>query len=166
MKRSRLIEIPEMRRIRRLHFIGIGGAGMSGSGAVAGQLTSSQLTHPQVKARNAIIATDIEGARKRAKAADRAVRAGKKLGPLHGVPMTIKEANWQVGTPTTWGMEMWRDWTAPVDGLGVRLERAVDGRLPAEPARVQHSGRRHRVAQGQGRPGEHRAGNQAPEADD
>lgn len=30
MKRSRLIEIPEMRRIQRLHFIGIGGAGMCG----------------------------------------------------------------------------------------------------------------------------------------
>lgn len=29
-KRSRLIEIPEMRRIRRIHFIGIGGAGMCG----------------------------------------------------------------------------------------------------------------------------------------
>jgi UDP-N-acetylmuramate--alanine ligase len=29
-QRSRLIEIPEMRRIRRLHFIGIGGAGMCG----------------------------------------------------------------------------------------------------------------------------------------
>jgi UDP-N-acetylmuramate--alanine ligase len=28
--RSRLIEIPEMRRIRRIHFIGIGGAGMCG----------------------------------------------------------------------------------------------------------------------------------------
>ena len=28
--RSRLIEIPEMRRIRRLHFIGVGGAGMCG----------------------------------------------------------------------------------------------------------------------------------------
>ena len=38
-----------------------GGAGMSGSGAVAGQLTSSQLNHPQVKARNAIIATEAPG---------------------------------------------------------------------------------------------------------
>lgn len=28
--RSRLIEIPEMRRVRRIHFVGIGGAGMSG----------------------------------------------------------------------------------------------------------------------------------------
>lgn len=28
--RTRLIEIPEMRRIRRIHFVGIGGAGMSG----------------------------------------------------------------------------------------------------------------------------------------
>lgn len=29
-KRSRVIEIPEMRRIRRIHFVGIGGAGMCG----------------------------------------------------------------------------------------------------------------------------------------
>lgn len=29
-QRTRLIEIPEMRRIRRLHFVGIGGAGMCG----------------------------------------------------------------------------------------------------------------------------------------
>ncbi len=48
---------------------------------------------------NAIIATDIEGARKRAKAADKAVKAGKKLGPLHGVPMTIKESYDVAGLP-------------------------------------------------------------------
>jgi amidase len=52
---------------------------------------------------NAIIAMDVEGARKRAKAADRAVKAGKKLGPLHGVPMTIKESYNVTGLPTTWG---------------------------------------------------------------
>jgi amidase len=52
---------------------------------------------------NAILAMDVEGARKRAKAADRAVKAGKKLGPLHGVPMTIKESYNVTGLPTTWG---------------------------------------------------------------
>jgi len=52
---------------------------------------------------NAVIAMDVEGARKRAKAADKAVKAGKKLGPLHGVPMTIKESYNVTGLPTTWG---------------------------------------------------------------
>ncbi len=57
---------------------------------------------------NAIIATDIEGARKRAKAADKAVKAGKKLGPLHGVPMTIKES-FDVSSPsrTRWWPSAW-----------------------------------------------------------
>jgi amidase len=58
---------------------------------------------------NAIIATDIEGARKRAKAADKAVKAGKKLGPLHGVPMTIKESFNVAGYPTTWGIPALKD---------------------------------------------------------
>ena len=58
---------------------------------------------------NAIIAMDIEGARKRAKAADKAVKAGKKLGPLHGVPMTIKESYNVVGLPTTWGSPALKD---------------------------------------------------------
>ena len=40
---------------------------------------------------HSIIATDIPGARKRAKAADRALSKGEVWGPLHGVPMTIKE---------------------------------------------------------------------------
>src|SRR6185312_11502554 len=58
---------------------------------------------------NAIIATDIEGARKRAKAADKAVKSGKKLGPLHGVPMTVKESYDVVGFPTTWGSPALKD---------------------------------------------------------
>src|SRR5690349_20909426 len=58
---------------------------------------------------NAVIATDIEGARKRAKAADRAVKSGKKLGPLHGVPMTIKESYDVAGFPTTWGHAAFKD---------------------------------------------------------
>ncbi len=39
---------------------------------------------------NAIIWMDTEKARKRARAADAALKKGKRLGPLHGIPMTIK----------------------------------------------------------------------------
>ena len=66
---------------------------------------------------NAIIATDIEGARKRAKAADKAVKAGKKLGPLHGVPMTIKESFDVAGFPTTWGDPAFKDKIAKQNSL-------------------------------------------------
>jgi amidase len=58
---------------------------------------------------NAVIATDFEAARKRAKAADKAVKAGKKLGPLHGVPMTMKESYDIAGFPTTWGHPAYKD---------------------------------------------------------
>jgi amidase len=41
---------------------------------------------------NAIIWLDAERARKRAKEADAALAKGQVWGPLHGVPMTIKES--------------------------------------------------------------------------
>src|SRR5512139_2736458 len=66
---------------------------------------------------NAIIATDIEGARKRARASDKAVKAGKKLGPLHGVPMTIKESFDVAGLPTTWGDPAFKDTIAKQNSL-------------------------------------------------
>ena len=53
---------------------------------------------------NAIIWMDRDKARKRAKAADAALRKGNRFGPLHGVPMTIKESYNVAGSPTTWGL--------------------------------------------------------------
>ncbi|HTR86856.1 MAG TPA: amidase [Reyranella sp.] len=73
---------------------------------------------------NAVIATDIEGARKRAKAADKAVKAGKKLGPLHGVPMTFKESYDVAGLPTTWGNPEFKNHKAEKNALSV--QRMVD----------------------------------------
>lgn len=73
---------------------------------------------------NAVVVRDFDRAREAAKAADAALARGERK-PLLGVPMTVKEANWLAGTPTTWGMEMWRDWKAPVDGLAIdRLKAA------------------------------------------
>ena len=41
---------------------------------------------------NAIVWMDRASARKRARAADAALKKGKRFGPLHGVPMSIKES--------------------------------------------------------------------------
>ena len=53
---------------------------------------------------NAIIVTDLERARRRADEADAALTRGENSGPLHGVPMTVKESFDVVGMPTTWGL--------------------------------------------------------------
>src|SRR6476620_3464014 len=58
---------------------------------------------------NAIIWMDRDKARKRAKAADAALKKGKRLPPLHGVPMTIKESFQVAGSPTTWGVPAMKD---------------------------------------------------------
>ena len=53
---------------------------------------------------NAIIATDIPAARKRAREADAALSRKEFWGPLHGVPITIKDSFDVVGMPSTWGV--------------------------------------------------------------
>ena len=52
---------------------------------------------------NAIVILDDERARKRAKRADRAAGKSDWWGPLHGLPMTVKESFDVEGLPTTWG---------------------------------------------------------------
>lgn len=52
---------------------------------------------------NALVVLDDKRARERAKQADRAARKGDWWGPLHGVPMTVKESFDIEGLPTTWG---------------------------------------------------------------
>jgi amidase len=74
---------------------------------------------------NAIIFKDVEGARKRAKKADRALARKEVWGPLHGVPMTIKESYDVAGMPTTWGVPQYKDNYAKKNSLAVdRLLKA------------------------------------------
>lgn len=68
---------------------------------------------------NAIVVTDLENARKRAAEADEALTKGDVWGPLHGVPMTIKESYDVAGLPTTWGMPSLRDNVASRNALAV-----------------------------------------------
>ena len=53
---------------------------------------------------NAVVCLDIEKAREAAVAADHRIARGEPLGPLHGIPMTVKEAFDIVGMPSTWGV--------------------------------------------------------------
>jgi len=68
---------------------------------------------------NAIVYMDIEGARKRARQADRALAQKEIWGPLHGVPMTIKDSFDVAGMPTTWGVPQYRDNIARKNSLAV-----------------------------------------------
>ena len=69
---------------------------------------------------NAIVVQDRDAARARADAADAAQARGDALGPLHGVPMTIKESYDWVGHATTWGIPELRDSIAQHDALAVQ----------------------------------------------
>src|SRR5438046_1854055 len=58
---------------------------------------------------NAVVAWQIDRARERAAAADAALARGEVWGPLHGIPMTVKESFNVAGLPTTWGNPLWKD---------------------------------------------------------
>ena len=53
---------------------------------------------------NAIVVRDFDRALEAARVADDAIARGNVLGPLHGLPMTIKESYDIAGLPTTWGV--------------------------------------------------------------
>ena len=74
---------------------------------------------------NAIIWQCRDEAVARAKAADKALAAGKAAGPLHGVPVTIKESFAYRGSANSWGLPQLRDAISPKTAVAVeRLESA------------------------------------------
>jgi amidase len=74
---------------------------------------------------NAVVVDDREAAMKQARAADRALAKGEKIGPLHGVPITVKESFNLVGTPTTWGYTELAGNIATTDAVVVQRLRAA-----------------------------------------
>jgi amidase len=69
---------------------------------------------------NAIIVDIRDEAVAAAAEMDKAVARGDRLGPLHGVPMTVKESYNVTGTPTTWGNPEWRDNIATEDAESIK----------------------------------------------
>jgi aspartyl-tRNA(Asn)/glutamyl-tRNA(Gln) amidotransferase subunit A len=60
-----------------------------------------------------------------ARAAEQAVMAGEPLGPLHGVPISIKDNLWTTGERTTYGSRLLAEFVAPQDAPSVARLRAA-----------------------------------------
>jgi len=74
---------------------------------------------------NAVVELRAEQALAAAAAADRATAAGAALGPLHGVPMTIKDGFEVAGFHTTWGNPAFADHVAATDATVARRLKAA-----------------------------------------
>jgi fatty acid amide hydrolase len=98
----------------------------------AGTITSVELVDAHIRRielvnprLNAVVIPLFEQARREAAAADAARQAGQALGPLHGVPITIKECFHLAGTVATEGIGRFAHEVMTTDGpLVRRLRRA------------------------------------------
>ncbi len=73
---------------------------------------------------NAIVALDIDAARERAAEADKAIALGQNWGPLHGLPMTVKDVFEVVGMPATSGDPELKDYIPKRNAISV--QRLID----------------------------------------
>lgn len=95
---------------------------LSAGDALEAVLERQQRWHGRL---NAVVVSDIDNARKAARAVDRALKRGASTGPLAGVPMTVKESFDVAGLPTTWGVEKHRGNIAAKDAVVVQRLRAA-----------------------------------------
>ncbi|MEU8837442.1 amidase, partial [Streptomyces sp900116325] len=96
----------------------------------AGDVSSSELVEmclSRIKERdeklNAFVTIDEEGARAQAVRADRALAEGQKVGPLHGVPIGIKDLTPTAGLRTTFSSRAHADFIPDEDAASVRRVR-------------------------------------------
>ncbi len=99
---------------------------VSSAEVVEAHLARIEAVNPKL---NAVVRVLADEARAGAAAADRAVAAGEPLGPLHGVPITVKENIDMAGLPTTNGVASLAGATARGDAPVVERMRAA-GAIP------------------------------------
>lgn len=78
---------------------------------------------------NAFITITAEAARDAAKTAEAAVMKGDPLGPLHGVPYTVKDLTFTAGVRTTMGSFVHADFVPTEDAVPVARLKAAGGIL-------------------------------------
>lgn len=81
---------------------------------------------------NAIVAIDPEAARSQARASDARATSGHRLGPLDGIPVTVKDNVFVAGFPATWGSRLYEGFRPPHDDLGIARLRASGANLIAK----------------------------------
>jgi amidase len=109
-----------------------GSAGALAAALRKGQVSSVELLQAYLErvdrfnpALNAMVVDDRKAAMSRARAADRALAKGEVWGPLHGLPMTVKESFDLTGQPTTWGHLPRKEHRAASDALAVQRLKAA-----------------------------------------
>jgi len=104
----------------------IAGRQVTSAEVVEAHLARIEVVNPSV---NAIVRVLADEARAGAARADEAVARGDRLGPLHGVPCTVKENIDMAGLPTTWGVPALAQAVVPADAPVVERMRAA-GAIP------------------------------------
>lgn len=89
---------------------------------IEAHLLRIEATNPAL---NAIVHVLRDEARAAARAADAKVASGQPLGPLHGVPFTVKVNIDMAGQPTTWGVVPLAHAVVPIDAPVVERMRAA-----------------------------------------
>ncbi|GHJ26436.1 amidase [Streptomyces hygroscopicus subsp. sporocinereus] len=102
----------------------IGGRQVSATEVMRAHLDRIEAVNPKV---NAVVTVLAEQGLAAARAADEAVAAGEAVGPLHGVPFTVKDALDVAGAVTTRGSVLFRDRVAAADATAVARLRAAGG---------------------------------------
>jgi amidase len=100
----------------------IGAKQVSSREAVAACIARIERVNPLL---NAVVATRFEAALVDADAADAAVARGASLGPLHGVPITIKDSFDTADLVTTWGTPGRKSFVPHADASAVARLRAA-----------------------------------------
>src|SRR5215510_13408388 len=99
---------------------------LSSAEVVDAHLARIDAVNPALNALVRVLADEARGA---AVVADRRLASGETVGPLHGVPFTVKENIDMAGLPTTWGVPALATAVVPADAPVVERMRAA-GAIP------------------------------------
>ena len=95
---------------------------VSSAAVVDAHLARLEAANPKL---NAVVQLQAEAARQQAREADEAVSRGERLGPLHGIPITLKDSLDTAGMVSTWGTAGRADFTPEHDATVVTRLRAA-----------------------------------------